>query len=82
MLREDAYLLQQQGKNLFGKKFREHLITSAKSNKHIIELFYDKDKKIHKTTLAGISKYFVETLKILTKDSESLEYVKGYKIPF
>ena len=30
MLREEADLLQQQEKNLFCKKFREHLISSAK----------------------------------------------------
>ena len=30
MLREEADLLQQQDKNLFCKKFREHLISSAK----------------------------------------------------
>ena len=45
MLREEADSLQQQDKNLFGKKFREYLIMSAKSKKQTNELFYDKSKK-------------------------------------
>ena len=48
MLREEADSLQQQDKNLFGKKFREYLIMSAKSKKQTNELFYDKSKKKQK----------------------------------
>ena len=48
MLREEADLLQQQDKNLFGKKFREHRISSAKSKKQTIKLFCDKGKKKQK----------------------------------
>ena len=45
MLREKADLLKQDDKNLFGKKFNEHLISSAKSKKQTIELFCDKGKR-------------------------------------
>ena len=48
ILREEADLLQQQDKNLFGKKFRECRISSAKSKKQTIKLFCDKDKKKQK----------------------------------
>ena len=48
MLREGAGLLQQHDKNLFGKKFREHLILSAKSKKQSTELICDKGKKKQK----------------------------------
>ena len=55
MLREKADLLQQQDKNLLGKKFREHLISSAKSKKQTIKLFCDKGKKKQKPFQYGPS---------------------------
>ena len=55
MLREEADLLQRQDKNLFGKKFREHLISSAKLKKQTIELFCDKGKKKQKSFRFGPS---------------------------
>ena len=55
MLREETDLLQQQDKNLFGKKFREHLISSAKSKKQTIKLFCDKGKKKQKSFRYGPS---------------------------
>ena len=48
MLREEADLLQQKDKKLFGKKFRKHLISSAKSMKQTIELCCDKGNKKQK----------------------------------
>ena len=45
MLREKSDLFQQEDKSLFGKKFNEHLISSAKSKKQTIELFCDKGNK-------------------------------------
>ena len=45
MLREEADLLQLHDKNLFGKKFSEHLVVSAKSKKQTIEIFAEKGKK-------------------------------------
>ena len=45
MLREEADLLPQQDKNLFGKSFREHVIMSTKSKKPTIKFFCDKSKK-------------------------------------
>ena len=54
-LREEADLLQQQDKNLLGKKFREHLVSSAKSKKQTIELLRDKGKKKQKPFRYGPS---------------------------
>ena len=48
MLREEADLLQRHGKNLFGKKFSEHLVASAKSKKQVIEIFAEKGKEKQK----------------------------------
>ena len=45
MLREEVDLLQWHDRNLFGKKFSEHLLASAKSKKQVIEIFAEKGKK-------------------------------------
>ena len=45
MWREEADLLQRHDRNLFGKKFTEHLVASAISKKKAIEIFAEKDKK-------------------------------------
>ena len=46
MLREEADLLQQHDRNLFGKKFSKHLVASAKSKKQAVEIFAGKSKRI------------------------------------
>ena len=38
MLREDSELLQKNGKNLFGKKFRENIWHTSKSKKQTLEM--------------------------------------------
>ena len=48
MLREEADLLQPHDRNLFGKKFSEHLVASAKSKRQAIEIFAKKGKKKQK----------------------------------
>ena len=47
MLREEAHLLQRHDRNLFGKRFSEHLVASAKpkKQKQAIEVFAEKEKK-------------------------------------
>ena len=48
ILREEADLLQRHDRNLFGKRFSEHLVASAKSNKQAVEIFVEKGKKKQK----------------------------------
>ena len=45
MLREEADLLQRHDRNLFGKKFSEHLVASAKSKKQAVEIFAGRSKR-------------------------------------
>ena len=55
MLREEGDLLQYHDRNLFGKTFSEHLVTSAKSKKQTIEIFAEKGKKKQKPFDNGLS---------------------------
>ena len=55
MLREEADLLQRHDRNLFGKKFSEHLVFSAKSKKQNIKIFAEKGKKKQKPFRNGPS---------------------------
>ena len=48
MLKEEADLLQQHDRDLFGEKFSEHLVDSAKSKKQAIKIFAEKGKKKQK----------------------------------
>ena len=49
MSREEADSLQRHNRNLFGKKFSECLVASAKSKKQTIEIFAEKSKKKQKS---------------------------------
>ena len=46
MLRTDADMLQKHDKDLFGKKFREHLTETSKSKKKALEAFGNNKKKL------------------------------------
>ena len=45
MLKEEADLLQQHDRDLFGEKFSEHLVDSAKSKSRLSKYFAEKGKK-------------------------------------
>ena len=45
MLREEAHLLRWHDRNLFGKKFSEHLVASAKSKKQALKYLLKREKK-------------------------------------
>ena len=67
---------------LFDMSFPHVIPTNKLENVHLLirELFSARD--VPKLPLAGRLKHFIETWKILTKDSEILELVVEDKIPF
>ena len=56
--------------------------TSELENVHPLIRKLFSAREVPKLQLAGRFKYFVETWKILTKNTEILELVEGWKIPF